>query len=241
MTSSLVLSLLLGTALLGAAQDGPLEIANARATYGYLGARYNTKEGRLPGDTAHFSFDVRNLKLDDKGRASYSMLVEILDDKGRPHFKLGPINSVAQNYLGGNSMPCSGRLDIPADTPPGNYLFRVTVTEGVDVGQSADAERDELSIGTDEGNDLRLTDTKVSRHHCTISPTEEGFELRDLGSRNGTLIAECAIRSAYLKPGVSLRIGNSRILFDVLTDEETVAKLVGALEALVAAEISAAA
>src|SRR5262249_5061331 len=46
-----------------AAQEGPLEIANARATYGYLGATHPKVDGRLPGDVVNFTFDIKNLKL----------------------------------------------------------------------------------------------------------------------------------------------------------------------------------
>jgi hypothetical protein len=126
MLASLVLLTAVGT--LGAA-EGPLEIANPRATYGYLGATHPVVEGRLPGDTIFFTFDVRNLKLDDLGRASYSMLVEVTDAKGNLIFKLGPTNAIAQNYLGGNSLPCSAHLEVPVDTAPGVYLFKVTVTD----------------------------------------------------------------------------------------------------------------
>jgi hypothetical protein len=122
-------ALILVHALAVAAQDAPLEIANARATHGYLGSTYPQVEGRLAGDIVHFTFDVKNLKLDELGRASYSMLVEVSDTKGNLVFKLGPTNAIAQNYLGGNSMPCSAHLEIPADTPAGDYLFKVTVTD----------------------------------------------------------------------------------------------------------------
>jgi hypothetical protein len=111
------------------AQDAPLEIANAHATYGYLGAPHPTVEGRLPGDTIYFTFDIKNMKLDDAGRASYSLLVEVTDDKGHLVYKQGPTNAVAQNYLGGNSMPCSAHLDLPLDSVPGVHHFKVTITD----------------------------------------------------------------------------------------------------------------
>jgi hypothetical protein len=127
MLPSLVVVLIaLGTA---GAQDAPLEIANAHATYGYLGAPHPTGEGRLPGDTIFFTFDIKNMKLDDTGRASYSLLVEVTDDKGHLVYKLGPRNAVAQNYLGGNSMPCSAHLELPLDSVPGIHHFKVTITD----------------------------------------------------------------------------------------------------------------
>jgi hypothetical protein len=126
MLSSLALVVVLGTA---AAQDAPLEIANAHATYGFLGAPRPVGGGRLPGDTIYFTFDIKNMKLDEAGRASYSLLVEVTDDKGQLIHKLGPRNAVAQNYLGGASLPCSAHLEIPLDTAPGVHHFKVTVTD----------------------------------------------------------------------------------------------------------------
>src|SRR5947209_9655093 len=119
------LVMLIASAAAGA-QDAPLEIANAHATYGYLGAPHPKVEGRLPGDAIFFTFDIKNMKLDDSGRASYSLLVEVTDDKGNLIYKQGPTNAVAQNYLGGDSMPCSAHLEIPLDSVPGIHHFKVT-------------------------------------------------------------------------------------------------------------------
>jgi hypothetical protein len=111
------------------AQDAPLEIANAHGTYGYLGAPHPTSQARLPGDIIYFTFDIKNLKLDSAGRASYSLLVEVTDDKGGLVYKVGPTNAVAQNYLGGNSMPCSAHLEIPGDNAPGMHNLKITITD----------------------------------------------------------------------------------------------------------------
>ncbi|MCI0380747.1 MAG: DUF4625 domain-containing protein [Gemmataceae bacterium] len=152
-----------------AAQTGPLEIYNARATYGYLGATYaKDTPGRLPGDIIYFTFDIKNLKLDDKGRASYSLLVEVEDSRGRPQYKLGPMNSVAQNYLGGNSMPCSAHLEIPVDTPPGDYKFRVTVTDRL-ANKSATFERIGKVLAPDFG--LIQVATYADRESKVPAPT----------------------------------------------------------------------
>jgi hypothetical protein len=126
MMPSLVVLLALQTA---GVQDAPLEIVDPRATFGYLGARHPVVEGRLPGDTIFFTFDIKNLSQDDTGRASYSLLVEVADAKGSLIYKHGPINAVAQNYLGGNTLPCSAHLDIPLDWTPGEHHFKVTITD----------------------------------------------------------------------------------------------------------------
>jgi hypothetical protein len=109
------------------ASDGKLEITNVRTTYGYLGAPRPRTAGRLPGDIAHFAFDIKNLQLDENGRAYYSVAMEILDPKGQVFYKEAARNATAQNYLGGNALPCTAHLDVPLDTPPGEYTLRVAI------------------------------------------------------------------------------------------------------------------
>jgi hypothetical protein len=109
--------------------QGSLEIVNARPTYGLLGAPIKSQEGRLPGDLAAFAFDLKGLKLDEHGAAHYSLLVEVLDDKGELYYKEGPTNGTARNQFGGDLLPCHARLEIPADTPPGVYTLRVTAED----------------------------------------------------------------------------------------------------------------
>ena len=141
--------LLIALAAAGA-QDAPLEIANAHATYGYLGAKHPTVEGRLPGDIIFFTFDIKNMKLDDAGRASYSLLVEVTDDKGQMIYKQGPTNSVALNYLGGNSLPCSAHLEVPLDSIPGTHHFKVTITDR-QANKSVSLEKTGKILGRDFG------------------------------------------------------------------------------------------
>jgi hypothetical protein len=124
-------SLAFATALaLVPAQEGQLEIVNARPTYGYLGpARPRT--GVLPGDVAHFRFDIKNMALDKAGKASYTLLLKVIDAKGKTRYRLGPTNSVALNCLGGDSMPCSASLEVPLDTPAGPVELQVLLQDRV--------------------------------------------------------------------------------------------------------------
>lgn len=111
------------------AQDGKLELVNPRGTYGHLGSTKPKDIGILPGDLAHFSFEIKNLKLDAGGKASYSIAIEIRDSAGKLVFEQRPYNSVAQNFLGGDTLPCSAHLEIPLDVPPGAVEWKVTVVD----------------------------------------------------------------------------------------------------------------
>jgi len=102
--------------------------------------------------------------------------------------------------------------------------FSLTVTSaGADSGRSAVSNDGELVIGSTPGNQLVLTDPTVSRCHCVVSVTKDGFLLRDLGSKNGTTLQGFRIEAAYLKPGAIVGIGKTTLRFAVLeeVDAET--------------------
>jgi hypothetical protein len=121
--------LIVGLALLaGQDEGGTLELGKPRVTYGYLGAP-RPRTGVLPGDVIHFSFDIKNLKLDSNSRAAYSIAIEVRDEGGHLFYEQKPYNSVAQNFFGGNSLPVSAQLAVPLDTKPGIYDYKVTVRD----------------------------------------------------------------------------------------------------------------
>jgi two-component system response regulator GlrR len=97
------------------------------------------------------------------------------------------------------------------------HRFRVVTAGG---GPAAEATSDsaELTIGSASGNQLVLSDPTVSRHHCAIRVTQRGFQLRDLGSTNGTWLANHLIETAYLKPGSPFRVGTVALRFERLDD-----------------------
>ena len=94
--------------------------------------------------------------------------------------------------------------------------FRVRVTHGPDAGATAESAATELTVGSDLGNLLQLTDPTVSRHHCAFTPTFEGVKVRDLQSTNGTFIAGCRVETALLAPQTSVRIGQTSLVFEPL-------------------------
>jgi len=96
---------------------------------------------------------------------------------------------------------------------------RLTVIEGPDKGLTQEFEGERITIGTAPGNDLVLSDTAVSRHHCEITLGQEGFLLRDRGSTNGTVAGGLRVREAFVHDGVVIEVGRSKALFRALPDE----------------------
>ncbi len=80
---------------------------------------------------------------------------------------------------------------------------------------------DELTIGRDASNGIAVTDPSVSRKHCLISRQDGGFRVRDLDSRNGTLVNGTGVEEQWLQHGDQISAGDSSFLF--LLEEEEVA------------------
>ncbi|MEZ4453026.1 MAG: sigma 54-interacting transcriptional regulator [Nannocystaceae bacterium] len=83
------------------------------------------------------------------------------------------------------------------------------VIDGPDMGRAAAIVGDAITVGTDPGCELVLTDPRVSRRHLSIARAPEGHLVRDLGSRNGTLFEGAAIHEVTVGPGATLRVGHT--------------------------------
>ena len=72
-------------------------------------------------------------------------------------------------------------------------------------------------VGADPSADVALADPAVSRRHCTIVPAGDGFEVADLGSKNGTFLDGVRLTSATVPVGAVLRVGTT--LLQLMPDE----------------------
>ena len=124
-----MMSVLVVTLLgLATGQGGNLAAVNPRLTYGHLGPQ-RKDAAFLPGDIVYLRFDVQGITFDAKGKANYSIGLEIIDPKGTDLLKQAPKAATTMNYLGGNTVPCAAQLRIPMESAPGAYKLRVTVTD----------------------------------------------------------------------------------------------------------------
>ncbi|HUP35064.1 MAG TPA: FHA domain-containing protein [Candidatus Limnocylindria bacterium] len=70
-------------------------------------------------------------------------------------------------------------------------------------------------IGREPSSDLVLSDQSVSARHATLTPREDGFELTDLGSTNGTTVNGRPVAgSQILRGGETIGIGDVVLRFD---------------------------
>lgn len=81
---------------------------------------------------------------------------------------------------------------------------------------------DRSTLGRGSSNDVVVElDPSVSRLHAVVERYPTGFSVRDLGSANGTFVnGERVISERRLRTGDEIRLGNSRLIFYLLGDEE---------------------
>src|SRR5262249_39432634 len=94
---------------------------------------------------------------------------------------------------------------------------------------------DRVVIGTHESADLVLRDDTVSRFHCEICLVEGRPVVRDLGSRNGTILDGVSILAGHPQAGSVLTLGRTEIRFELhrdpvrlpLAERESFGRMVG--------------
>jgi pSer/pThr/pTyr-binding forkhead associated (FHA) protein len=70
-----------------------------------------------------------------------------------------------------------------------------------------------LVIGRSRSCQLRLPSGDASRRHAEILATADGYQLRDLGSTNGTFVNGEPVKDRLLRPGDRIEIAGSSITF----------------------------
>lgn len=75
-----------------------------------------------------------------------------------------------------------------------------------------------FTVGTDPSCDLVLDDAFVSRVHLELRCGDDGWQVTDLDSTNGTWVNEVGIRNARLGTRASLRAGQVRLRFETASE-----------------------
>lgn len=70
-----------------------------------------------------------------------------------------------------------------------------------------------VCIGRDPSNDLWIADHALSRQHCLLVSQDGQFAIRDLGSKNGTLVNGVPVGEQLLHDGDHISVGDSVFIF----------------------------
>jgi pSer/pThr/pTyr-binding forkhead associated (FHA) protein len=97
------------------------------------------------------------------------------------------------------------------------------ILEGLDKGRIFRDLPTPVTIGREEGSDLRLNDERVSRFHAKVQQDGEDIILTDLESTNGTRVNGNNVQIRRLRPGDRVSMGRSLLLFG--SDDEIHARM----------------
>jgi transcriptional regulator with GAF, ATPase, and Fis domain len=86
----------------------------------------------------------------------------------------------------------------------------------------------EVTIGREASNGIAVVDPSVSRKHCVLSAQDGRFRVRDLDSRNGTLVNGTGVEEHWLQHGDEIAAGDSSFVF--LIEEEDLIQADGRVE-----------
>ena len=94
-----------------------------------------------------------------------------------------------------------------------NEIARFKVVQGPDFGVTFVLTSARAVVGRGEDSDLLISDLKASRLHAEIVTGLQGWSVKDLGSANGILHNGKVVRSASLKIGDTITIGETTLEF----------------------------
>ena len=101
--------------------------------------------------------------------------------------------------------------DAIAALPAGSALL--VVRRGPNVGARFLLDSDVTTAGRHPDADIFLDDVTVSRRHADFLRAGSSFEVKDLGSLNGTYFDGTRIDSARLSDGSEVQVGKFRLTF----------------------------
>ena len=101
--------------------------------------------------------------------------------------------------------------DVIAALPRNSALL--IIRRGPDQGARYLLDNDVHVAGRHPDSDIFLDDVTVSRQHAEFRRTPHGFEVRDLGSLNGTYVAGQLVDRAALIDGIEVMVGKFRLTY----------------------------
>lgn len=93
-------------------------------------------------------------------------------------------------------------------------MAELIIRNGRQKGKTIRLAKPEVVIGREENCAIRLAGKQISRRHCRLKQTSDGFTVEDLQSRAGTLVnGRPVAEETLLQPGDRLLIGTVEFEF----------------------------
>jgi transcriptional regulator with GAF, ATPase, and Fis domain len=106
---------------------------------------------------------------------------------------------------------------------------RLLVVSGPLRGMTFDCGQDEMSVGRRD-TAIAIDHKSVSRRHCVFTRVGTSLKVRDLGSRNGTIVNGERVEERLLNHGDRIMVGNTNFIF--LIEDEDVASLLSEVQVI---------
>src|SRR5688572_30826144 len=88
--------------------------------------------------------------------------------------------------------------------------YRLVIRRGPELNKMFELTAPLITLGRDIINDITISDPEMSRQHCQLTRTDDGYTLEDLNSTNGTFInGERLAGSRSLKNGDNIGFGET--------------------------------
>jgi len=97
------------------------------------------------------------------------------------------------------------------ELPPG--VGMLVVTRGPNSGSKYALDEPLVTAGRHPDSVIFLDDITVSRRHAEVRQVDGGYEVKDVGSLNGTYLNRERVETARLTDGDELQIGTFKLLF----------------------------
>jgi len=106
--------------------------------------------------------------------------------------------AATRDELGRTASHMEGKSEVPT----------LNLVSGPAAGRRFDVVQEQV-LGR-EGADITIPDPEISRAHARLSPHDEGIEVHDLNSSNGTFVNDIRITApTVIRPGDQVRFGSS--------------------------------
>ncbi len=117
--------------------------------------------------------------------------------------------------------PTQVHTSIGAEAAEPSPAARLVVQEGAKAGVVFTLKDAVTTVGRHPESDIFLSDLTVSRRHAEVMISESGFEVRDVGSLNGTYVNRQRVDSAQLQNGDVVQVGRFKLEYQ--TPEQSAA------------------
>ncbi|MCE5230973.1 SpoIIE family protein phosphatase [bacterium] len=95
------------------------------------------------------------------------------------------------------------------------HRSRLVIETGEQVGMIFPLSGPQVTIGRGPDNQIQIIDPRMSRNHTLLVLRDDGWYIRDRGSKNGSLLnAKLVEAEAHLTPGDRIQIGETIFVFE---------------------------